>query len=113
MPEDSRSLQLGICKISEDDEVMGKANTPGIPWEPPEEYVQFGGNVCGRGPAFFRCESGGGREKDSVCSLLWIPTDGQMMEIPTDMQTTGLGDQRYVSLGGVYSGSVQPGRTGA
>ncbi len=39
--------------------------------------------------------------------------DGQMSEIPTDMQMTEPGDQRYRSLGGVYSGRVQPVRTGA
>ncbi|MCP3661236.1 MAG: hypothetical protein GY696_01875, partial [Gammaproteobacteria bacterium] len=92
-PEDSQSLQHGICKIFEDDEMFGKADTPSIPWESPEDFVQFGGNVCGRGPAFFRA-------------------DGQMTEIPTDKQMMEPSDQRYGSLGGVHSGSVWFGRTG-
>ncbi|MCP3661485.1 MAG: hypothetical protein GY696_03150 [Gammaproteobacteria bacterium] len=107
-PEDSQSLQHGIRRIFEEDEVIGKANIPGIPWESPEELVQFGSNVCGRGPAFFRGESGGGWEKDSVCSPLWTPMEGQLSEIPIEKRMTESSDQRYGSLGGVHSG-----RTGA
>ncbi|MCP4993142.1 MAG: hypothetical protein GY934_05060, partial [Gammaproteobacteria bacterium] len=75
-------------------DAFGKADTPSIPWESPEDFVQFGGNVCGRGPAFFRA-------------------DGQMTEIPSDKQRTDASDQGDGSGGGVYSGSVLFGRTGA
>ncbi|MCP3662520.1 MAG: hypothetical protein GY696_08510 [Gammaproteobacteria bacterium] len=86
-PEDSQSLQRGIQEIFKEVDVVGKANIPGTPWESPEDLVDgicFGGTVCGRGPAFHR-----------------------------DRQMSEHGDQGYGSLGGVHSGSVWFGRTGA
>ncbi len=86
-PEDSQFLQQSICRIFEDDDVVRKANIPNIPWESPEDLVdgiRFGSTVCGRGAAFHR----GG-------------------------PTAEHGDQGYGSLGGVHSGSVRPGSSGA
>ncbi len=138
-PEDSQSLQHSIQAIFKNDDLVGNAYVPGFPQGTPEELVdlrcgangrgngiQFGGIVCGRGPAFHRGETGAGGENDFVRSPLWIPTDKQTtdsaealhydrysQEDPCDLQPR---DQRYGSLGGDYSGSVRPvsaGRTGA